>query len=94
MPDRVSGTTNLTNDANIDNQPDWQRAPGPINGLQNKLDLGLVPAYKQCGTGGNPSNATHGAPMSSASCVPSRLSGTARFGPAAHLHALIWLVRA
>ena len=84
------GSTNLTNDSNDDTQPDWQRAPGPVN--SGSMEIPLVPSYRQCGTGGNPANATHRGPLSSASCIPPRLTGTARIGPASYLNVLMQVV--
>lgn len=34
----------------------------------------LVPAYKQCGTGGNPANSSHSPPLAVGSCNPPRVS--------------------
>lgn len=48
----------------LSSQP-YQR-PGQASSIQ----VSLVPAFKQCGTAGNPSNANHPAPLGPASCNP------------------------
>jgi TolB protein len=54
---------------------DWQ--PLPTSGYPHpqsasELDVSLVPAFRQCGTGGNPSNAAHSPPLATGSCNPPR----------------------
>ena len=41
-----------------------------------QLHTSLVPAFKQCGTSGNPSNSTHSAPLAVSSCNPPKPSST------------------
>src|SRR5439155_16948240 len=50
-------------------------------GQAASLQVSLVPAFKQCGTPGNPSNANHAPPLGAASCVlPKPTTTTARTG--------------
>jgi hypothetical protein len=53
--------------------PDWQPLPtAPYSHPQSasQLRVSLVPAFKQCGTGANPSNAKHAPPLATNSCNP------------------------
>jgi hypothetical protein len=45
------------------------------------LHSNLVPAFKQCGTGGNPTTGQHSLPLAVGSCVPKPASAQARVGP-------------
>ena len=66
--------------------PAWQPLPAaryehPQSASQ--LSVSLVPAFKQCGTGGNPSNSAHSPPLSTGSCNPPKAgSAVALFGSA------------
>jgi dipeptidyl aminopeptidase/acylaminoacyl peptidase len=66
--------------------PDWQplpTAPYPYPASASTLNASLVPAFRQCGTGGNPANSNHSAPLSVGSCNPPRPSSAVAFvGPA------------
>jgi Tol biopolymer transport system component len=56
-----SGKVNRTSNAAIDERPDWQ----PLYTIPKSaswIDAALVPVFRQCGTGANPANTTHGAP--------------------------------
>lgn len=44
------------------------------------INAALVPVFKQCGTGGNPTNAKHAPPLSVGSCAPSPSSSVAKVG--------------
>ena len=44
------------------------------------LDVALVPVFRQCGTGGNPANGTHSAPLAVGSCNPPATLGVAHLG--------------
>src|SRR5439155_26699725 len=55
--------------------PDWQPLPTtsyPHPQSASQLQVSLVPAFRQCGTGGNPSNAKHSPPLATDSCNPPR----------------------
>lgn len=41
----------------------------------------LVPVFRQCGSGGNPVNASHSPPLSTGSCTPPKPGSVAHFGP-------------
>jgi hypothetical protein len=63
--------------------PDWQPLPTasyhhPQTAPQ--LNVSLVPAFKPCGTGGNPSNAKHAPPLATNSCNPPKPSVLAAVG--------------
>src|SRR5439155_1252268 len=48
------------------------------------LSTSLVPAFRQCGTGGNPVNSSHSPPLATGSCNPPRPGSVlALFGPQA-----------
>ena len=54
---------------------DWQPLPTasyPHPQSASQLQVALVPAFRQCGTGGNPSNASHSPPVATGSCDPPR----------------------
>jgi hypothetical protein len=73
----------ITNNTTTEQLLDWQRYLGPKSAP--KVDVSLVPVYRQCGTGVNPSNGSHGAPAlgggaSDASCGPAGFVGVARMG--------------
>src|SRR5205085_1732904 len=53
--------------------------PHPARATQIKVSL--VQVFKQCGTGGNPSNAQHSPPLGVSSCNPPQPSSSARTGP-------------
>jgi hypothetical protein len=40
----------------------------------SSIQVSLVPAFKPCGTGGNPTNAKHAPPLASSSCTPPKPS--------------------
>ena len=65
-------------------EPDWQPLPAPAYdhpASAGQLSVSIVPAFKQCGTGGNPSNANHSPPLSTNSCNPPQPgSAVARVG--------------
>lgn len=73
-----SGRTQVTHassstDANF--HPDWQPVPvaaypHPLSASQ--LSVSIVPAFRQCATSGNPSNAKHSPPLATNSCNPPR----------------------
>jgi Tol biopolymer transport system component len=46
----------------------------------SQLNVSLVPAFKPCGTGGNPSNAKHAPPLATSSCNPPKPSVLAAVG--------------
>ena len=53
----------------------WQPLPAPSYPhpqSASQLQASLVPAFRQCGTGGNPSNAKHSPPLATNSCNPPR----------------------
>jgi dipeptidyl aminopeptidase/acylaminoacyl peptidase len=63
--------------------PDWQPLiPATYHHPQtaSSLQVSLVPAFKPCGTGGNPSNAKHAPPLATNSCNPPRPSVLAAVG--------------
>jgi Tol biopolymer transport system component len=63
--------------------PDWQRIPTPDYAhpaSAPQLSVSLVPAFKPCGTGGNPSNAKHAPPLATNSCNPPKPSVLAAVG--------------
>jgi dipeptidyl aminopeptidase/acylaminoacyl peptidase len=63
--------------------PDWQPLPTasyPHPQSASQLNVSLVPAFKPCGTGGNPSNAKHAPPLATNSCNPPRPSVLAAVG--------------
>src|SRR5207244_4554155 len=65
--------TAVPNSAVRDEQPSWQPLPTasyPHPQSASQLQVSLVPAFKQCGTGANPSNATHSPPLATDSCNP------------------------
>ena len=65
--------------------PDWQRLP--VTNYEHpqgapSLSTALVPVSKQCGTGGNPANASHAPPLAGGSCSPpSPSSAVVHIGP-------------
>jgi Tol biopolymer transport system component len=76
-----SGTGLYVIDANGSNEaritsgggPDWQPLPTSSYShpqTASALNVSLVPAFKQCGTGGNPSNSKHAPPLATNSCNP------------------------
>ena len=46
----------------------------------SQLSVALLPAFRPCGTSGNPVNASHAPPLSVGSCTPPRPGGVARIG--------------
>lgn len=62
--------TNLTNrPTSSEVLPDWQPAYEiPFDVRLVPISISLVPTFKQCGVGGNPSNSTHAAPLAVPSC--------------------------
>jgi WD40 repeat protein len=69
----------LTNNTYIDIDPDWQPLSYPHPQSAPRVDVSLVPTFKQCGTGGNPPTAAHAAPLASPSCA-SATTGAAHLG--------------
>jgi Tol biopolymer transport system component len=70
-----SDPVRVTNDSSSDQGPDWQPLPTasyPHPQTASPLRVSLVPAFRQCGTGGNPSNAKHSPPLATDSCNPPR----------------------
>jgi Tol biopolymer transport system component len=71
-----SGQTNLTNNGAsgpANGNPGWQPLPTASYShpqSASQLSVSLVPAFRQCGTGGNPSNAKHALPLATDSCNP------------------------
>jgi Tol biopolymer transport system component len=54
---------------------DWQPLPTASYAhpqSASQLNVSLVPAFRQCGTGGNPSDAAHSPPLATNSCNPPR----------------------
>src|SRR5205085_5764376 len=47
------------------------------------IHASLVPAFKQCGTGGNPTTGSHSPPLAVGSCVPKPSSPNLVIGPLA-----------
>jgi Tol biopolymer transport system component len=67
-----SGEKQLTS-SSFDTSLSWQPIPTTDHEhpqSASSLLVSLVPAFKQCGTGGNPSNAKHAPPLATASCNP------------------------
>jgi PKD repeat protein len=48
-----------------------------------EVGASLVPVFRQCGTGANPSNGEHSLPLGDDACLPPVGTGTARIGPEA-----------
>jgi dienelactone hydrolase len=59
-------------------QPDGDAYERPASATP--IRASLVPAYRQCGTGANPGNGEHAAPLSTGSCTPPHPLGAAHFG--------------
>jgi uncharacterized repeat protein (TIGR01451 family) len=55
--------------------------PTPTNFSPTSINVAFVPVFKQCATGNNPPNSTHGAPFSVPSCTPPVPLGVAQVGP-------------
>jgi uncharacterized repeat protein (TIGR01451 family) len=55
--------------------------PTPDNFSTYSINVPFVPVFRQCATGGNPANSTHGAPFSVPSCTPPVPLGVAQVGP-------------
>jgi Tol biopolymer transport system component len=77
------GTNTHALGSSFDFSPDWQPLPSasyhhPQSASQ--LNVSLVPAFKPCGTGGNPSNAKHAPPLATNSCNPPKPSVLAAVG--------------
>jgi Tol biopolymer transport system component len=75
-----SGQTKIADSAH---DPDWQPLPTPSYHhpqSASQLNVSLVPAFKPCGTGGNPSNAKHAPPLATNSCNPPKPSLLAAVG--------------
>jgi Tol biopolymer transport system component len=67
----------------IFSSPAWQPLPSASYHhpqTASQLNVSLVPAFKPCGTGGNPSNAKHAPPLATNSCNPPRPSVLAAVG--------------
>jgi hypothetical protein len=68
-----SGQTMIVNNQGFFGGLDWQRIPTsnyPHPQSASQLSVSLGPAFKQCGTGVNPSNAKHAPPLATDSCNP------------------------
>ena len=80
-----TGVLNVHNGAN-DAEPNWQSIPVPDYPHPQsapQLQVALVPAFRQCGTGGNPSNSKHAPSLAVDSCNPPRPGSVlAAFGAA------------
>jgi hypothetical protein len=73
-----TGQTNLTNDPDWDELPDWQPLSLGTGGYArprgaSPLNIRFVPAFNQC-VGSNPSGSLHGAPLAIPSCQPPQRS--------------------
>jgi uncharacterized repeat protein (TIGR01451 family) len=55
--------------------------PTPDNVGTSSINVAFVPVFKQCATGDNQANSTHGAPFSVPSCTPPVPLGVAQVGP-------------
>jgi hypothetical protein len=80
-----SGQDRITNNPAADYSPAWgipTPTPNSIPHPQSAsaIDMSLVPAFKQCGTGGNPANANHSPPLAAAACSPPTPLGAAQVG--------------
>ena len=81
--------------ATFNNEPDWQpiqTAGYPHPASAPEVNVSLVPAFKQCGTSGNPSNGRHAPPLSAASCEPRPGSAVAVVGSASQSFARLTAV--
>jgi WD40 repeat protein len=85
-----TGQVNVMNNPAIDAVPDWQPLPGSsppasyeVPQRAAPLRFSLVPLFRQCGTGANPANGQHSAPLSGPACTPPQTQGVAHFGPLA-----------
>jgi TolB protein len=68
-----TGATKVTDLDAGEGNPSWQPIPTasyPHPQSATQLSSSLVPAFRQCGTGGNPSNAKHAPPLATNSCNP------------------------
>jgi uncharacterized repeat protein (TIGR01451 family) len=82
----VSGSTNESdpNPYNNSQSETTTVQPYEVPNRAPSVDVSLVPAFKPCGTGGNPANAAHAPPLSVGSCDPPLPGSTvARVGPSA-----------
>jgi hypothetical protein len=66
---------------------DWQPLPGsspppPYEApkLAAPLRFSLVPVFRQCGTGANPTDGQHSPPLGTPACLPPLAQGVAHFG--------------
>lgn len=78
----------LTNKSVGDGEPHWQPLPGsnppppyPAPKFASPVRAALVPVFRQCGSGGNPVNASHSPPLATGSCTPPKPGSVAHFGP-------------
>jgi hypothetical protein len=85
-PTQLTDTTT----AQWDSGPDWQPLPGPspppsyeAPKLAAPIHASLVPVFRQCGTGANPTDGQHSPPLGTAACLPPLAQGVAHFGPQA-----------
>jgi Tol biopolymer transport system component len=85
-----TGQATITNDHAADVSPDWQPLLGSnppptyqVPKLASPLRFSLVPVFRQCGTGANPTNGQHSPPLGTAACLPPQAKGVAHFGPQA-----------
>jgi hypothetical protein len=54
--------------------------PYEVPDAASPINVSLVPVFRQCGTGANPANGEHSAPLSVHSCGTPAATGTAHFG--------------
>jgi hypothetical protein len=84
-PDGTGQTATSSVPSTYDDFVDWQPIPVanyPHPQSASQLSVSLVPAFKQCGTGANPSNAEHSPPLATSSCNPPKPgSAVALVGP-------------
>src|SRR5205085_3621041 len=67
--------TSVTPVPNVGYYPDWQPLPVPDYPHPQsapQFQTSLVPAFRQCGTGGNPANSKHAPSLAVDSCNPPR----------------------
>jgi hypothetical protein len=83
-----TGVTPLTSTPDFDDYPDWQPLPGSSPAptyetpkLAAPIHASLVPVFRQCGTGANPTDGQHSPPLGTAACLPPQAQGVAHFGP-------------
>jgi hypothetical protein len=85
-PTQLTDTTTVQSDSG----PDWQPLPGSspapsyeVPKLAAPIHASLVPVFRQCGTGANPTDGGHSPPLGTPACLPPLAQGVAHFGPQA-----------